>query len=125
MFIYFFSYFCSIFELKPKEICIVAGEELGLTTTSASPLYPLKHNERQKNLAYFIRERKPQANVFVLRPASDVMNLDERKLVIAYRMAQLISQHLDNGQGPKENDVKDLQQLDFAFTETANNAKAD
>ena len=103
----------------------VAGEELGLTTTSASPLYPLKHNERQKNLAYFIRERKPQANVFVLRPASDVMNLDERKLVIAYRMAQLISQHLDNGQGPKENDVKDLQQLDFAFTETANNAKAD
>lgn len=100
----------------------VAGEELGLTTTSASPLYPLKHNERQKNLAYFIRERKPQANVFVLRPASDVMNLDERKLVIAYRMAQLISQHLDNGQGPKENDVKDLQQLDFAFTEAEKNA---
>lgn len=103
----------------------VAGEELGLTTTSASPLYPLKHNERQKNLAYFIRERKPQANVFVLRPASDVMNLDERKLVIAYRMAQLISQHLDNGQGPQENDVKDLQQLDFAFAETANKANAD
>ena len=101
---------------------IVADEELKLITTSASPLYPLKHNERQKNLAYFIRDEKPQANVFVLRPASDVMNLDERKLVIAYRMAQLISQHLDNGQGPKENDVKDLQQLDFAFTEAEKNA---
>lgn len=93
----------------------VAGEELKLTTTFASPLYPLKHNERQKNLAYFIREERPKTNVFVLRPASDVMNLDERKLVVAYLMAQLISRHLDNGRGPQPDDVKDLQQLSFAF----------
>lgn len=51
----------------------------------------------------------------MLRPASDVMNLDERKLVVAYLMARLISRHLDNGRGPQPDDVEDLQQLSFAF----------
>ena len=53
-------------------------------------------------------------------PPSDVMNMDERKLVIAYRLARLISQRLDNSRGPLPDDVKDLQRLDFAFTESKN-----
>lgn len=94
--------------------------EFNMTTACSSDLYALKHNERLKNVAYFIRERKPNANVLVLRPASDVMNMDERKLVIAYRMARLVSQCLDNSRGPLPDDVKDLQRLDFAFTESKN-----
>ena len=97
-----------------------ANEEHGLTTMCDSSFYSLKNNEKQKNLAYFIRERAPQTNVFVLRPGSDVMNLNERKLVIAYKMARLISQHLDGGRGPINDDLNDLQQLDFAFAETQN-----
>ena len=99
----------------------VMDEEFQLKTVCGSDLYPLKHNERQKNLAYFIREDSPKANVLVLRPASDVMNLDERKLIIAYRMALLISQHLDNGRGPIPEDKEALQQLDFAFAEARKN----
>jgi hypothetical protein len=96
------------------------NSEFNMTTACASDLYALKHNEKLKNVAYFIREKKPNANVLVLRPASDVMNMDERKLVIAYRMARLISQRLDNSRGPLLDDVKDLQRLDFAFTESKN-----
>jgi hypothetical protein len=48
------------------------------------------------------------------------MNMDERKLVIAYRLARLISQRLDNSRGPLLDDVIDLQRLDFAFTESKN-----
>lgn len=96
-------------------------DEFRLKTVCGSDLYPLKHNKRQKNLAYFIREDSPKANVLVLRPASDVMNLDERKLIIAYRMALLISRQLDHGRGPKPEDIAELQQLGFAFAETRNN----
>jgi hypothetical protein len=51
------------------------------------------------------------------------MNMDERKLVIAYRLARLISQRLDNSRGPLLDDVIDLQRLDFAFTESKNKPK--
>lgn len=98
---------------------LMAGE-FHLNTVCASDLYPLKYNSRQKNLAYFIREMSPMTNVLVLRPASDLMNLDERKLAIAYRMALFFSERLDAGRGPSEEDVRDLQQLDFAFKERNN-----
>ena len=95
-------------------------QEFKMTTACSSDLYALKYNERLKNVAYFIREKKPNVNVLVLRPASDVMNMDERKLVIAYRLARLISQRLDNSRGPLLDDVIDLQRLDFAFTVSKN-----
>jgi len=93
------------------------NSEFNMTTACASDLYTLKHNEKLKNVAYFIREKEvcPNANVLVLRPASDLMNLDERKLIIAYRMAQFFSQQLDNNKGPKQDDINDLHRLDFAF----------
>ena len=43
------------------------------------------------------------------------MNFDDRKLVIAFRMAQLISEQLDNGKGMKEDDVKDLKDTGFGY----------
>ena len=108
------------YEQLTADFAKMMEEEFKMTTASSSDLYALKYNERLKNVAYFIREKRPNANVLVLRPASDVMNMDERKLVIAYRMARLISQLLDNGRGPLPDDVKDLQRLDFAFTESKN-----
>ena len=104
------------FEQLTTDFARMMEQEFNMTTACSSDLYALKHNERLKNVAYFIREKKPNVNVLVLRPASDVMNMDERKLVIAYRMARLISQRLDNSRGPLPDDVADLHRLDFAFT---------
>ena len=79
-------------------------EEFSLETTAPSKRYPLL----KKNLGYTIRQEHPDTNVFVLRPSSELINFNTRKLAIAYRMALLISEHLDNGRGMNEEDCKDL-----------------
>ena len=95
--------------------------EFGFETALHSSRYPLL----KKNLCYTIRGLNPQphfksspkCNAFVLRPSSELMNFDDRKLVIAFRMAQLISEQLDNGKGMKEDDVKDLKDTGFGYKE--------
>ena len=42
-------------------------------------------------------------------PSSELMNFNDRKLLIAFRMAQLISEQLDGGKGIEDDDVKDLE----------------
>ena len=60
--------------------------EFSLTSMLRSPRYPLL----KKNLGYKIRKDIANANVFVLRPSSELMNFNDRKLAIAYRMAAII-----------------------------------
>ncbi len=88
-------------------------EEFGLSTMSRSPRYPLL----KKNLAYKIREMHPQTNVFVLRPSSELMNFNTRKLAIAYRMARLISEQFDGGRGMTDADMADLKKGGFGYKE--------
>lgn len=88
-------------------------EEFGLSTMSRSPRYPLL----KKNLAYKIREMHPQTNVFVLRPSSELMNFNTRKLAVAYRMAQLISEQFDGGRGMTDADMADLKRGGFGYLE--------
>ena len=88
-------------------------EEFGLETMSRSPRYPLL----KKNLAYKIREMHPQTNVFVLRPSSELMNFNTRKLAVAYRMAQLISEQFDGGRGMTDADMADLKKGGFGYKE--------
>lgn len=89
----------------------MAKSEFGFETALHSTRYPLL----KKNLGYTIREKHPDSNVFVLRPSSDLMNFDDRKLVIAFRMAQLISKQLDGSKGITDEDVKDLKETGFGY----------
>lgn len=101
-----YSQFCDAFTDLMKN-------EFDLDTASPSPRYPLL----KKNLGYTIRRDNPNANVFVLRPSSEMINFDNRNMVIAYRMAQLISEQLDNSKGIDEKDIKDLKDTGFGYKE--------
>lgn len=86
--------------------------DFSLTSILRSPRYPLL----KKNLGYKIRKDIANANVFVLRPSSELMNFNDRKLAIAYRMASIISQQLDGGRGIQEKDVKDFKETGFGYS---------
>ena len=49
--------------------------------------------------------RAPDANVFVLRSSSEMVNFNTAKLAIDYEMAKLISAFFDGGRGPRKEDV--------------------
>lgn len=85
--------------------------DFDLDCVIASPRYPLL----KKNLGYTIRKDIANANVFVLRPSSELVNFNDRKLAIAYRMATIISQLLDGGRGIQPDDVKDLKETGFGY----------
>lgn len=87
-------------------------DEFSLTSMLRSPRYPLL----KKNLGYKIRKDIANANVFVLRPSSELMNFNDRKLAIAYRMATIISQQLDGGRGIQEKDVEDFKETGFGYS---------
>lgn len=91
--------------------------DFGLDSVIASPRYPLL----KKNLGYTIRKDIADANVFVLRPSSELVNFNDRKLAIAYRMATIISQQLDGGRGIQPDDVKDFKETGFGYIENAKN----
>ena len=101
-----YAQFCDAFALMVKS-------EFGFETALNSTRYPLL----KKNLGYTIREKHPDSNVFVLRPSSELMNFDDRKLVIAFRMAQLISEQLDARKGITDDDVIDLKETGFGYKE--------
>ena len=85
--------------------------DFGLDSVIASSRYPLL----KKNLGYTIRKDIADANVFVLRPSSELVNFNDRKLAIAYRMATIISQQLDGGRGIQPDDIKDFKETGFGY----------
>ena len=85
--------------------------EFALETAFRSPRYPLL----KKNLGYTIRKDIAEANVFVLRPSSELINFNDRKLAIAYRMATIISEQLDGGRGIQPDDVNDFKKTGFGY----------
>ena len=86
-------------------------QDFNLSSTDSSPRYPLL----KKNLGYTIRKDIANANVFVLRPSSELVNFNDRKLAIAYRMATVISQQLDGGRGIQPQDVSDFKETGFGY----------
>ena len=90
--------------------------DFGLDSVIASPRYPLL----KKNLGYIIRKDIANANVFVLRPSSELVNFNDRKLAIAYRIATVISQQLDGGRGIQPDDVKDFKETGFGYRKVEN-----
>ena len=90
--------------------------DFGLDSVISSSRYPLL----KKNLGYTIRKDISNANVFVLRPSSELVNFNDRKLAIAYRMASIISQQLDGGRGIDPDDVKDFKETGFGYRKVEN-----
>ncbi|MBO4906151.1 MAG: hypothetical protein J5486_03815 [Bacteroidaceae bacterium] len=113
-----YAKFCNAFASMVKG-------EFGFETALHSSRYPLM----KKNLAYTIRginpqpnfQANPKCNAFVLRPSSELMNFDDRKLLIAFRMAQLISEQLDGNCGIQADDVKDFKETGFGYKEKKDN----
>ena len=101
-----YAQFCDAFASMVKDA-------FGFETALHSSRYPLM----KKNLGYTIRKDHPDRNAFVLRPSSELMNFDDRKLLIAFRMAQIISEQLDNGKGITDDEVKDLKETGFGYQE--------
>jgi voltage-gated potassium channel len=87
--------------------------DFGLDSVIASLRYPLL----KKNLGYTIRKDIAEVNVFVLRPSSELVNFNDRKLAIAYRMASVISQQLDGGRGIQPDDIKDFKETGFGYAQ--------
>ena len=89
-------------------------EELSLNSELGSKRYPLL----KKNLAYRLQAEGVESNAFVLRPSSSLMNFNAKKLVIAFRMAQVISIVLDNEKGIDTDSAKDLATPAFGYVES-------
>jgi len=78
-----------------------------------STRYPLTKN----NLGYKLNKQGIHCNTFVLRPSCDIVNFDNRKLLVAFRIAQLLSEMLDGNRGIKDEDVADLSDTCFGYQE--------
>ena len=73
----------------------------------------------QNNLGYRLKQQGIVCNSFVVRPSCDIINFDNRRLLIAYRMADLISQQLDGNRGIQPDDVKDFKETGFGYMNTS------
>ena len=78
--------------------------EYDLKTSLQSTRYPLTKN----NLGYKLGKRGICCNTFVLRPSCDIVNFDNRNLLVAFRIAQLLSEQLDGGHGINAEDVSEI-----------------
>ena len=87
--------------------------DYALESDLQSQRFPLTKN----NLGYRLRKEGIASNTFVLRPSCDIINFDNRRLLIAYRMATIISQLLDENRGIQPNDVKDFKETRFGYKE--------
>lgn len=91
----------------------VAGE-FGMACTPQSARYPLL----KKNVVYRLQREGLQSNVFVLRPSTQLVNFEDNKLLVALRMAQVISRQLDGAKGISEKDIADFATPGYGFMET-------
>lgn len=96
-----------------QEFASIMEREFSLSATPQLARYPLM----KSNLAYRIKQEGIACNAFVLRPSSHLMNFDTRRMVVALRMAQVISQQIDDDKGINEADVKDFATTGFGYKE--------
>lgn len=101
------------YEALYDALSTVMDAAFGLTCAPQSVRYPLQ----KKNLAYRLQREGLRCNTFVLRPSTQLVNFEENKLVVALRMAQVISEQLDGGKGICADDVNDLATPAFGFAE--------
>ena len=102
-------------ELLYQQLCQRFNElmtgDFELKSDMHSTRYPLTKN----NLGYKLSKQGIRCNTFVLRPSCDIVNFDNRKLLVAFRTAQLFSEMLDRNRGIKDEDVADLSDSCFGY----------
>ncbi len=86
--------------------------EYKLTSSLHSQRFVLTEN----NLGYRLQREGICSNTFVLRPSSDIINFLNAKLLYAFRIAMLLSEHLDNNKGITDDDVKDFADNRFGYS---------
>ena len=101
------------YEALYEILSAAVADEFGLVCTPTSERYPLK----KKNAAYHLQRKGLEGNFFVLRLSTQLVNFEENKLVVAMRIAQVVSQQLDDGKGIWADDVKDFATPAFGFAE--------
>ena len=82
-----------------------------------SEMHSKRYSLGKNNLGYRMQQKGITCNTFVLRPSCDIVNFDNRRLVIAHRMASVISEQLDGGRGIQPNDISDLHETGFGYNE--------
>ena len=85
--------------------------DYAMTSDLQSQRYPLT----KTNLGYRLQQKGINCNLFVIHPSCDVINFDDRNLLIAYRIASVISQLLDGGRDIQPDDVKDYKETGFGY----------
>jgi voltage-gated potassium channel len=87
--------------------------EFNMQCTPQSVRYPLQ----KKNVGYHLQREGLNANIFVLRPSTQLVNFENNKMVVALRMAQIISEQLDGGKGMEDVDIEDFATPAFGFAD--------
>ena len=101
-----YQQFCSQFnELMQNEYELVSDLR--------STRYPLTKN----NLGYKLEKQGIHCNTFVLRPSCNIVNFDNRNLLVAFRIAQLLSEQLDGRRGIISEDIEDFSTTCFGYQE--------
>lgn len=99
-----------------ENFSLMMKEELALESELGSKRYPLL----KKNLIYRLQSEGIGSNAFVLRPSSSLVNFNAKKLLIAFRMAKVISMELDDNKGIDADSVKDMATPAFGYMENVN-----
>lgn len=99
-------------------------KELEIKTEMQPTRYPLKKN----NVAFFLHKKltdeagnikepviNKDFNAFALRVSFKFMNLDSRKLILAYLLSKVISEQLDDNRGMRVYDRKDFASIGFGY----------
>lgn len=93
-------------------------KELELKSEMRPARYPLN----KKNLAFFLRKEidgnrviNNEFNAFALRVSFKFINLDSRKLILAYLASRVISEKLDDNRGMQDYDQKDFETTGFGY----------
>lgn len=99
------------YERFTKHLQEKVADVLNFTIATQSSRYPLTKN----NLLYRLQREGILRNGFVMRPASQFINFDNRNLVGAFIIAQLLSEEFDQSKGISNEDVKDLATTGYGY----------
>ena len=110
-----FDYICARIVIQRKwklqHLADMLQTDYALESDLHSQRFPLTKN----NLGYRLRKENIICNTFVVRPSCDIINFDNRRLLIAYRMADLISKELDAARGIRPEDSADFKDTCFGY----------
>ena len=102
----------NLYKLLYEKMSGLLSKELELK----SSMRPQRYALLKKNVLFYLREKNYiSGNGFVLRVSSKLINADIHKLIVAYLMAKVISEQLDDNRGMLDSDRQDFEQPGFGY----------